>query len=453
MNRGELQAIVASGFGGRGAARYVFVRARTGSRPGDVRAELATRVLPHVVSVESEKPPAFAQLAFGPGGLRALGLDDDELDTFPREFVQGMAHPERARVNGDRVDEWHLGVHGLDVLVAVFAGDDDAAAALEADMLDGAAHLERACEPLVASRLPGQREHFGFRDGISQPAIEGVHADPRGPERPVPTGEFVMGHENVYGQLPAAPSLSRERGAGLPDSRVSPGRVDLGDDGTYLVLRKLEQDVFAWRAWLREASRPLAGHVVDPEAYLGAKVVGRWKSGAPLVTCPHRDEPDHALDNAFDYDLDLSGLACPRGAHIRRTNPRGALPPSPPRSRAAVETRRLLRRGRPYGPPAGEAPDGVERGLVFVCLCANLSRQFEFVQQTWVEGIKFDGGWSEDDPLVGARRDGADRFTIPREPVRYAPRGLPRFVTARGGGYFFLPGMSALRWLLDERRR
>lgn len=452
MKRADLQAIVASGFGNRAAARYVFVRARDGAAPAEVRAELRARVLPRVVSVESRKPRAFAQLAFGPGGLRALGLDAEELDTFPREFVQGMAHPERARVNGDRVDEWHLGARGLDVLVAIFAGDDETALALEREMLDGAAHLERACEPLVASRLPEQTEHFGFRDGISQPAILGVHADPRGPERPVPTGELVMGYENAYGQLPAAPSVSPARGAGLPDSKVSPGRRDLGDGGTYLVLRKLEQDVFAWRAWLREASRPLAGHVEDPEAYLGAKVVGRWKSGAPLVTCPHRDDPSRATENAFDFDRDLDGLACPRGAHIRRANPRGALPPSPPRSRAAVETRRLLRRGRPYGPPAGDAPDGAERGLVFVCLCANLSRQFEFVQQTWIEGVKFDGGWSEDDPLVGGRRAGADRFTIPRDPVRYAPRSLPRFVVTRGGGYFFLPGMAALRWLLGERR-
>ncbi|MCC6646969.1 MAG: Dyp-type peroxidase [Polyangiaceae bacterium] len=451
MKRADLQAIVASGFGDRGAARYVFVRARAGSTPEEVRAELAARALPHVVSIESNKPHAFAQLAFGPGGLRAIGLDDEELDTFPREFVQGMAHPERARVNGDRVDEWHLGRGGLDVLIAVFAGSDGAALALERAMLDGARHLERACEPLVASRLPDQTEHFGFRDGVSQPSILGVHGDPRGPERPVPTGEFVMGYENVYGQLPAAPSLSPARGVGLPESRVSPGRRDLGDGGAYLVLRKLEQDVFAWRAWLREASRPLAGYVADPEAYLGAKVVGRWASGAPLVTCPRADDPAHATKNDFDYDLDLSGLACPRGAHIRRTNPRGALPPSPPRSRAAVETRRLVRRGRPYGPPAGDAPDGEARGLVFVCLCANLARQFEFVQQTWVEGVKFDGGWSEDDPLVGARRAGADRFTIPRDPVRYAPRGLPRFVTARGGGYFFLPGMDRLRWLLGAR--
>lgn len=452
MKRADVQGIVASGFQKRSAARYVFLKARAGMPPAAVRRDLSAHVLPHVVSVESKKPHVFAQLAFGPGGLASLGLDDEELDTFPREFVQGMAHPERARVNGDRVDEWHLGASGLDFLVTVFATDDARAAAFEADVLAKSPSLERAAPTLSASRLPEQKEHFGYRDGISQPAVACLHADPKGPEAPVPTGEFLMGHPNVYGQLPAAPSVRPERGEGLPDSPVSPGKRDLGHNGTYLVLRKLEQDVFAWRRWLKEASRPLVGIVDAPEDYLGAKLVGRWKSGAPLVTCPHADDPAKGTDNEFDFDRDLDGLLCPKGAHIRRTNPRGALPPNARRSRAAVETRRLLRRGRPYGALAGDTADGIERGLVFICLCANLARQFEFVQQMWVEGVKFDGAWNEDDPVVGARQPGSGSVTIPRDPVRFAARGLPRFVVTRGGGYFFLPGLAVLGWLLLRDR-
>ncbi|HEY3002590.1 MAG TPA: peroxidase, partial [Kribbellaceae bacterium] len=189
--------------------------------------------------------------------------------------------------------------------------------------------------------------------------------------------------------------------------------------------------------------------------HLAAKVVGRWTSGAPLVLAPDHDDPAVARSNDFRYHAaDPDGLACPVGAHIRRVNPRDALEPAPgtDRSLEVNKRHRLLRRSRSYrteGPANGRAAEGgEERGLYFFCLNANLARQYEFVQHTWINNPVFNGRYHETDPLVGGRHTGAT-FTEPARPVRRRHRGLPQFVTVRGGAYFFLPGLSALRYLTN----
>jgi Dyp-type peroxidase family len=247
-------------------------------------------------------------------------------------------------------------------------------------------------------------------------------------------------------------------GAGaLPRDPAGSGRADLGRNGTYLVVRQLRQDVAGFWRYLESATRHPDGSAdAAAKIRLGARLVGRWPGGAPLVLSPDRDDP--ALSSATDfgyYAADPDGLRCPIGAHVRRTNPRDSLDPDPG-SQKSIDIgnrHRLLRRGREYGPVASAdqlasgVDDGIERGLHFLCLSANIARQFEFIQHTWVNNPKFSGLYQDADPLVAARRDGADCFTIPGQPVRTRLTALPQFVTTRGGAYFFLPGLKALRYL------
>ena len=218
----------------------------------------------------------------------------------------------------------------------------------------------------------------------------------------------------------------------------------LGRNGTYAVLRKLHQRVAAFRQYLRSnSSSP------EEEELLAAKMMGRWRSGAPLALSPERDDPslggDRERNNDFLYSDDPVGLKTPTGSHIRRTNPRDA------KIAGVVRLHRMIRRGTAYGPPLPEGvmeDDGVDRGIMFVFLGAHLKRQFEFVQSEWVNDSTFIGGSGEKDPIGGAN-DGTGEFTIPRRPVRRRLKGLSRFVITHGGEYLFVPGLRALQWLAD----
>jgi deferrochelatase/peroxidase EfeB len=164
-----------------------------------------------------------------------------------------------------------------------------------------------------------------------------------------------------------------------------------------------------------------------------------------------QDDPKYNNENAFMYKDDPHGLKCPIGAHIRRSNPRDSLEPDEKASLKATNRRRILRRGRAYGPPleryAKETPRK-ERGLVFICLNTNIRRQFEFVQQSWINNDKFDGLNQDQDPIVGDQKPGEGTvFTIPHHPLRWRLPGLQRFVHVRGGAYFFLPSRAALEFL------
>ena len=178
-------------------------------------------------------------------------------------------------------------------------------------------------------------------------------------------------------------------------------------------------------------------------------MVGRWRSGAPLVLAPERDEPklgaDATRNNDFSYENDMQGLKCPFSAHIRRVNPRDALK----NDLVAVNSHLFLRRGTNYGSPLPEGifeDDGVERGGVFLLIGAHLKRQFEFVQSQWVTDGNFIGHGTEQDPILGNQSSEAT-FTIPKRPIRRRLHGLPQFVSVRGGEYFFMPGLRALNWL------
>jgi Dyp-type peroxidase family len=399
-------------------------------------------------------------VAFTATGLTALGLASDALAGFSFEFRDGMVSEHRTRILGDVEDsspeKWQWGgptQRPVDVLVMLYAVDREA---LEEgrSILDLDHSGVSIIKELDTSRLT-DREHFGFHDGISQPAIEGSGRN-GSPENTIKAGEFLLGYENEYGRYADRPSVERSSDAAgvLPEVPGASGRSELGRNGTYLVFRQLAQDVPGFWGCMDERSADIGG-ALDREA-LAAKMVGRWPSGAPLVAAPDRDDQTMADANDFGYHHeDPYGLRCPKGSHIRRTHPRDSLDPDPgtDASVAVGKRHRIARRGRQYGElirpeeAVGSASGDEERGLHFICLNANIARQFEFIQHTWMNNPKFDGLYEDADPVVTSRGGNVGTFTIPATPVRVRVTGLPSFVTVRGGAYFFLPGISAIRYI------
>jgi Dyp-type peroxidase family len=399
--------------------------------------ELMRRAGTVVASAADPSSPtgdAWATITLTCQGLRELGVPQDSLGSFAPEFREGMAA--RAHELGDTgessPENWEkpFGTPDAHVVLAALAPD----AQRLGDVLDRA---RRSYEKLPGIEmiwrqdcyaLPSEKEPFGFKDGISHPAIEGSGIPGSNPrEQPFKAGEFVLGYRDETGGFPP-----------MPQPEV------LGRNGTYAVVRKLHQRVAAFRHYLRaNSSSP------QEEELLAAKMMGRWRSGAPLALSPVRDDPslggDGARNNDFLYVDDPIGLKTPTGSHIRRANPRDA------QVAGAVRLHRMIRRGTAYGPPLSEGvieDDGADRGIMFVFLGAHLKRQFEFVQSEWVNDSAFMGGSGEKDPVSGAN-DGTGIFTIPRRPVRRRLKGLSRFVITRGGEYCFVPSLRALRWLAD----
>jgi Dyp-type peroxidase family len=381
------------------------------------------------VTTGAERPGGTAvNVAFTAHGLARLGLDGETVGGLCVELRQGMTEPSRARVLGDlgvsAPSGWAWGAPGgraVDVLLLLYARDE---AALREVLAEHGSPPGLGLVAKLDTVDLGDREHFGFHDGISQPTLEGLRR--RGPaEHAIRAGEIVLGHPNEFGETADVPEVAR--------------------NGTYLVLRQLEQDVEGfWRFCAAAAGGEPGG---PASVSLAARLVGRWPGGAPLVLSPDRDDPVLAGANEFGYfDLDPHGERCPVGAHVRRANPRDALDPDAgsPRSAAIVRQHRILRRGREYG------RTGSERGLHFICLNASLSRQFEFLQRSWLGNPHFNGLYEETDPLVGPQEPPGGTFTVQASPLRRRYTGLPRFVTVRGGAYFLLPGVSGLRRLAAQ---
>ena len=438
----DLQGGIVRGYGKCfGFARHLFARVR---EPRSARAFVAGLADP--VTTEEEwagHPETTLNVALSYRALTALELPAWVLDGFPQELREGMAA--RADRLGDDIGTWEADLRDLEVLIVVHA---QSAGALDAE----AGHWERElrgegsglelAHVQPAGLLGRQREHFGFTDGFSQPAIEGVaREDVRGQGIPykrapwwpwsrtqwraVKPGEFVLGYEDEdRGPAPAPPP---------PFDR----------NASFMVWRKLHQDVAGFRAQLAEQARLLG---LDEEL-VAAKLVGRWRDGSPLVLRP--DGPDQALGddkrraNDFRYGDDQLGLRCPRGAHVRRANPRDTLG----WEGRLTARHRILRRGMPYGPALaeGDPDDGEARGLLFVCLQASIARQFEIVQSQWCNDGNAFGLGREADPITGPA-GGEVRHIIEGDPPQVvAP--LRSYVECRGGEYFVVPAVSALRAL------
>lgn len=451
----DIQGIALSSYADKEHARFLFLGIDASAR--SFFAGLSGRV----TSALSPKPADVClNVGFTASGLLALGLEPEVLKTFAPEFAEGMAGtPKRSEILGDTgsnaPESWLWGGRAtpVDAVLMLYARDDASLERLHTELRASYGPGVREQYVRTTKSLPERREHFGFVDGISQPRVRDYNwsagdesATPS--KDTLPAGEFILGYANEYGKLPASPAVASTPPAVelLPESEQA-GHRDLGKNGTYLVFRQIDQDVAGfWDSMLARANGDRG-----EATRLAAKCVGRWPSGTPLVCAPQQDDPAQASRNDFGYAReDPEGLACPFAAHIRRTNPRDSLRPNPEESTQVSRRHALLRRGRSYGEPlaafSGES-EAQERGLMFVCVNANIGRQFEFVQQTWVNNPKFDGLYDDRDPLLGSHEDAGGTFTIPAKPFRERLRALPRFTRVRGGEYFFAPGLRALRFL------
>jgi Dyp-type peroxidase family len=453
----DIQGVILRGYKELGFARFVLLRFGEGA---GARAWLAA--LPITSAAERSRDVA-AHVAFTWEGLTAVAASPLEPGAFAPEFREGMSSDEhRSRVLGD------VGVHGP--ANWLWGGPADSIHAVlllyaetEAKLDELEARVCKATAVNVVHRLETHtlrdgdgvgkywfREHFGFRDGVAQPRLA-LHASTpdemrRGiakytnEDNAVRAGEFLFGYENEYGKKPD--------GAGPPE---------LAQHGSFLVFRQLEQDVCGFWQFVRKQANELGMSPV----LLASKMVGRWPNGAPLVRAPTAETAGLEQFDEFGYaESDMNGHKCPFGSHIRRTNPRDGLFDDKAESVRIANRHRLVRRGRPYGAPVSTPLDpsvflpkldaissasGVPRGLHFLCFNANIRRQFEFVQQTWVNNPKFPHQYDGPDPIVA--QPGGGEFELPGEPARRRVAALESFVTMRGGAYFFMPGLRGLAWL------
>src|SRR5436189_2266964 len=377
----------------------------------------------------------WVSVAFTWNGLRALGVDDTSLATFPEEFKQGMVA--RAEILGDsganHPKNWvdNTASPELHAIVILFAKDPAERGRCESEHKKLIAQGEgvEVLSSLDLEAVPPlgyPPDNFGYRDRLSELAIEGSGDEPRpGFGGSVKAGEFILGYPDEEGSIPP-----------LPKPEV------LSRNGSYMAYRRLQQHVGAFRAFLRQH-----GQTREEQELVAAKLMGRWRSGAPLTLAPDGDEPELGADaqrnNDFNYkQMDPDGYAVPLGAHIRRMNPRDTA--------VNMNRRRIIRRGGTYGPPLpeGAREDGVERGIAAFVGCASLIRQYEFAQNVWANDPRFHELGNERDPFIGTH-DGSYDMTIPKRPIRKKITGLPAFTTVKGGAYFFLPGIRALRFLAD----
>lgn len=417
------------------------------------------------------RKPLSVNLGFTWNGLRALGVDADTLQSFPEDFRDGMAA--RADLLLDTGDaapvnwEHWLGssaVHGIlalnlrrsasDAADASPSGDDDAElhdqlVALAGKSKDSASWTKYGLEILQVEvgwsnyrRDEGgaryRAEHFGFNDGISQPFADiglgppppgGGTARAGGSWDPIALGELLLGYPDEDGLIQQRPANSVLR-----------------KGATYMAFRKLEQDVVGFRQFIAR----MDGGAAPERSRLAAQMIGRWSNGTPLALSPagrRSYAPQTVQDEINDFryqETDPEGARCPIGSHVRRANPRDA------NNRDEVRRHRIWRRGLPYGGPLlppGSSGDGRRRGALFIALNARLDQQFEFLQRRWLNGGEFVGQvGAARCPMAGnnAGRLG-DQFQSPDRPAPLTH--LPRFVTLRGGDYFFMPAIPALERL------
>jgi Dyp-type peroxidase family len=447
LNETDIQGFVLRGYN-LPLARYIFLHFEDPTRARGLMGRLL-----HEVTTgqrwDGGKPESTVNIAFTHRGLSAMDLPDATLLSFPVEFQQGMK--KRAGILGDtglnsperwddlwredRVHAW-LGVN------AVSPETLESRCAKMLGLLqqaDGATVLaSQDAASVVIDGKPTTREHFGFTDGFGNPDYLGVDRSsqpgqgklmPNGTWAPLATGELLLGYADEAGELPVAP---------VPHL--------LASNGTFMVYRKLHQNLATFRAYLHDHAGLYGG---GPEK-LAAKFLGRWRDGTPLELSPDQPDPSIAQDpnrsTNFTYGADPAGTRCPIGAHIRRVHPRDAFG----FNGRLINRRRITRRGLPYGRFVAEgqpASDAEDRGVIFMALNASISRQFEFVQQQWIE-YGNDAHLGNDKDILMGNHGGRGRFVLQGDASPANPplicSSLPNFVQLRGGDYFFLPSITAL---------
>lgn len=485
VDREDIQGLLASGYDHRNYASYFFFMVTDSSK---ARTWLAS-VVDKVTTAKhpgSSKTGSCLNIAVTFNGLEALGIPGDLFRDFPEEFRFGMNRPGAARILGDNdasdQANWEFGASESEHDAWAEHGEFRAAenAVIARNIQKAPIHIlvllycenEKNIEDvaraygLVSSRTSNTglvqitrqdtarkrgdlTEPFGFRDGISQPSVLGLTGTTAKGGDVIKTGEFVLGYLDEKGLRSWIPSIDNwlDPSGYLADHPDYPGdRRAFGLNGTYLVFRKLSQNVKLFWDFVGSEAGP------DPQKreLLAAKMMGRWRSGAPLVLSP--EKPGTEPLNGFQYTpTDPDGLACPIGSHIRRANPRDSLPNWPSQSLDVSNRHRIIRRGRKYrklldNMQADASEDRWDQGICFIALNADLLRQFEFIQYSWLNNPQFNGLDNDKDPIAGDN-DTRHQFTIQGTPVNHHIDGLPRFVTMKGGGYFFLPGIRALKFL------
>jgi Dyp-type peroxidase family len=428
------------------------------------------------VKPETVVAAAWTNVALSFQGLSALSVKAADLAKFPAAFRAGMAG--RATAIGDvglsAPANWIVPFSTPTTVHAILqvAADDEVALNDRVSEISATAAFQAGVTVLLRQEgrtrvdEPGH-EHFGFKDGVSQPGLRGVNApdDPlANPDQGHPgqdllwPGEFILGYPTQIAKAAAGESgLNTHAG---PVSKSGPAWTA---DGSYLVFRRLAQDVPAFTQQLQT----LSAQTGLPVPLLGAKLVGRYKSGCPLeerefhtaspaqspvdpgVAAPALADSD-TVNNHFEFGDDPAGAVCPLAAHIRKAYPRDERTQNKADdSESSTQTHRLLRRGIPFGrsfgaPQGGGAND--PRGLLFFAYQKDIESQFEFVQSSWVNSAAFPpfptGVTPGQDPIIAQSPIGSFQVdpTKPNISVRH-------FVTTTGGEYFFAPSISALQKL------
>lgn len=394
--------------------------------------------------------------------LQAAGvpaLFDDPWFTSPAGMPGVTSLHDPLPSAGGRIGmDWVAGGPGalIDVLVLTAAGTEKAAVdvvdVLES-LIDTAWISSRFRESLCP--MQGNIEHFGFRDGISQPALLGtVAGEPLNRDRilgsgPIPFArpgqELVWPGEFVFGYPQVEPSSGWIAG---PTAQVDdPATAAVARNGAYLVYRRLAQDVPAFRAFCSEQAevlRPCMGDDLTPER-VAALLVGRHPNGVPVARDVTADAHDDEILNGFSFHDDDMAAACPAAAHIRKVNPR--------RGASDVDrVPRILRRGAPFGPPFadGESDPPGGRGLAFVCYQTSIVQQFGFLMRSWLGDSIAPNGGGGHDLLVGqvdaSNRRVAELRGADEEPCR-VDAGHRTWVRQTGGAFLFTPSLTLLNSL------
>lgn len=463
IDKKDIQAIILKGYGKLPSAAFVLL---SFTDPGAAKNWLGgLKVTPGNVSPTEDA----INLSLTFKGLKALGLPQHLLHQFPLELEDGMTTDHKRQFLGDygKSDyrNWEWGndkEEELHAILMLYAKDDQHLDILYNQYQSAfAASGIREIRKQDSQPLPGIKEHFGFRDGIAQPTIAGL-ARKDIPANTVAAGEFILGYENEYDQYTRRPILSaaEPHARELPANPEATDTFDLGRNGSYMVYRQITQDVKAFWQYMDQSS---GGGQGEEMVRLASKMMGRWPGGAPLALSPDKDDPQLATADRFGYrDDDANGSRCPFASHVRRTNPRDDVDDNRRVALKTAKKHRILRRGRTFGPPADPSmepqallnanSDDQQRGLHFICFNADINRQFEFIQNVWVNNPKFAGLYDERDPVIGNHSHPDDpeptgNFTIPTGGLKERYSGIPEFTTVIGGAYFFTPGLRALKYL------
>jgi putative iron-dependent peroxidase len=469
----DIQAVLGSGFGWLTSSRFWLLTLLDAAlAAGWIRQLQESKLVLSVKDVGArklagEEPGPIAAIAFSHAGLRRLGVLETGRFPFPTAFKSGMGSALREQLLRDSPRtgwQWSdqeaapdapSGPDTVHILLGVWWRGPDAP--VLPPFPDGAfqARQVQGCPSFFRGK--NLYEPFGFRDGISQPSIYGLKGelDPDGAglspaqrrairDSRVASGEFVLGYRNEYDELSYCPDAMGWQAAAGP-AADRPARFGL--NGSYLAVRQIQQDV---QAFARFADMPAPG--CPAGISVADKMMGRLRDGRPLAMAGQpnptasgdatRSLGDLAV-NMFRYRVeDDDGFVTPRGSHIRRVNPRDTLGHDSDSGITASKLHRLLRRGRPYREVDGAG--AAQQGLFFIACNTDLERQFEFVQQRWIMNPRQGPLEHEDDPVVGAA--GAKTFSMAGLPCGQSV-SFQSFTATLGGGYFFLPGISALHFI------